>query len=158
MPTHQRRQTNLMTWRTGRHQPRNIYWDNQFIAVTVGCEEEAAHHAWSICYALNAIKEKPRMRRPQLGAIVYYKLSKYDVNRINTLRASRQHQSIEGNAVSAGQVYPAQIVRTFDTGDTGTVDDNTGTVNLQVNLDGDDTYWATSRQIGDAEGSYTTEA
>jgi len=145
-----------MTWRTGRHQPRNIYWNNQFVAVAVGCDEDATHAAWSICYALNAIKEN-HMRRPQLGAIVYYKLSKDDVARINTLRASRSHQSIEGNQVSAGDVFPAMIVRTFDSGDTGTVDDNTGTVNLQVNLDGDDTYWATSRQVGDAEGSYTTE-
>lgn len=142
----------LMVWRTGRHQPRNIYFDNQFIAVAVGCEEDASHHSWSICYALNAIKEKPRMRRPQLGAIVYYKLNQGDVDRINTLRASRQHQPIEGNAVSAGDVYPAQIVRVFGSGD-----DNVGTVNLSVNLDGDDAYWATSRQMGDTEGSYNTE-
>lgn len=143
-----------MSWRLGKHQPRNIYYNNQFIAVVVGEEEDAANNAWSICYALNAIKEKPRMRRPRLGDTVFYKLSKYDADLISQQRGSRTTQS---NRVEAGQIYPAQIVRTFDTGDTGTVDDNTGTVNLQVNLDGNDTYWATSRQLGDTEGSYTTE-
>jgi hypothetical protein len=140
-----------MAWRTGRHQRRNIYYDNQFIAVTVGCEKDAAHTAWLICYALNAIKEKPRMRRPELGAIVYYKLNQGDVDRINQQRSERGHQSFDGNDVTAGDIYPAQIVRTFNTGD-----DNS-TVNLSVNLDGNDTYWATSRQVGDTEGSYNTE-
>ncbi len=98
-------------------------------------------------------------KKPKLGDSVLYKLSAYDVDLINRSRDSKGVHTYQGNDVHAGQTYPARIVRTFDYdgGETGTVEDNKGTVNLQVNLDGDDTYWATSRQIGDVDGTYSVD-
>ena len=88
--------------------------------------------------------------QPRIGAKVYYKLTDNDVHRI------RQELGPKIAArLTAGDVIPATVTSTGD--DTGTVDDNSGTVNLSVNLDGDDTYVVRSRQIGDTEGSYTTE-
>ena len=56
------------------------------------------------------------------------------------------HQGHFGNSANEGQQYPAVIVRVFDP--------STTTANLQVYLDGTDTYWATSRQLGDGPGHY----
>lgn len=56
------------------------------------------------------------------------------------------HQRHVGNHAAEGDQYPAVIVRVFDPSST--------TVNLQVHLDGNDTYWATSRQAGDGPGRY----
>jgi hypothetical protein len=79
--------------------------------------------------------------KPTIGRIVHYRLSEQDANLISKRRddsfvegQARNH----GNAARAGDVYPAMVVRVFDP--------STTTANLQVFLDGNDTYWATSRQ------------
>ena len=78
---------------------------------------------------------------PTIGRIVHYTLNGADVSMIS---GSASHSR---NPVSAGQVYPAMIVRTWgDTPDSA--------VNLQVFLDGDGSYWATSRQCGEGEGHW----
>lgn len=56
------------------------------------------------------------------------------------------HQGHFGNSAAEGDQYPATIVRVFD--------ETVTTANLQVLLDGNDTYWATSRQLGDGPGHY----
>lgn len=75
---------------------------------------------------------------PTQARMVLYTLCEYDVQQINARRAS-----VPGwcpwNPVEAGQAYPAMVVRTFG----GPV------ANLQVFLDGVDTYWATSRGKGE---------
>ena len=73
-----------------------------------------------------------------IGRIVHYTLSKQDVLLIGS-------QDRLGNHVAAGQVYPAVVVRVFD-GGVG--------ANLQVFLDGNDTYWATSRLKGEEPGTW----
>lgn len=102
------------------------------------------------------------MSKPSIGRIVHYTLSEQDVQAINRRRddfeAFRRtttgpiepgmpgrtgHQAHVGNRPFAGQVLPAVIVRVFDP--------STTTVNLQVLLDGNDTYWATSRTEGEGE-------
>lgn len=95
-----------------------------------------------------------KSKKAKLGDVVLYKLSTYDVDIIQRLRDTRGVHQYQANDVHAGQTYPARVVRTFHTGDDSA---DTGTVNLQVTLDGDDSYWATSRQPGDTDGSYTTE-
>ena len=55
------------------------------------------------------------------------------------------HQAHVGNSAREGDQYPAVVVRVFDPSST--------TANLQVSLDGNDTYWATSATLG--EGPYT---
>lgn len=99
--------------------------------------------------------------KPTIGRIVHYKLSAFDAEAINKLRADWKamatdrdqtphdgYQAHIGNAAEAGQVYPATIVRVFDPhGDSGTS-------NLQVALDGNDTYWATSRRTGEDDGTW----
>lgn len=78
------------------------------------------------------------MQQPSIGRIVHYRLSDHDAKEINKQRVEAGHT---GNRAEAGQTYPAMIVRTFG----GT------TCNLQVYLDGPDTYWATSRAEGDQD-------
>jgi hypothetical protein len=56
------------------------------------------------------------------------------------------HQLHVGNRVTEGEQYPAVIARVFHP--------ETTTANLQVTLDGNDTYWATSRVLGDGPGTY----
>lgn len=100
--------------------------------------------------------------QPTVGRIVHYKLAQFDADAINRRRADFEafnrshvhphepgqpgatgHQAHVGNHVQAGEVYPAIVVRVFDP--------SVSTANLQVLLDGNDTYWATSRVEGDGE-------
>jgi hypothetical protein len=95
-------------------------------------------------------------QQPSLGRIVHYTLSRDEARQINKRRddfrafnqahpqpieagqeGSTGHVGHYGNPASEGDVYPAKIVRLFDP--------STTTANLQVSLDGTDTYWATSR-------------
>jgi hypothetical protein len=98
--------------------------------------------------------------KPTVGRIVHYKLNDADAEAINRRRAdwsdsvkangrppATGHQAHVGNHAEAGQVFPAQIVRVFDP--------ESGCANLQVVLDGNDTYWATSRSKGDQPGYWT---
>lgn len=100
----------------------------------------------------------------KVGTPVLYTLSAGDVAEINRRRehyaafcshASRDrvgegaltgHQGHVGNHVAEGEQYPAVIVRVFNP--------ETTTANLQVHLDGNDTFWATSRQLGEGPGHY----
>jgi hypothetical protein len=52
-----------------------------------------------------------------------------------------------GNQVQEGEVYAAVVVRVFDPRST--------TANLKVLLDGNDEFWATSRQLGDGPSFWT---
>lgn len=85
---------------------------------------------------------------PSMGRMVYYKLSSSDVDAIYQRRVSKGFQ---GNTVGVGMVFPAMVVNTW-----GTNPDSP--VNLQVILDGDDSYWASSRQVArgqNDEGYFT---
>jgi len=94
---------------------------------------------------------------PTIGRIVHYKLTEQDAVRINKRRRDWEqnvlmngtpedgYQAHFGNNAEAGQVYPADIVRVWP--------DNP--VNLQVKLDGNDVYWATSRIEGAEEGQWS---
>jgi len=101
-----------------------------------------------------------------VGRVVHYELGQQDADAINSRRLDAQafrarvydpgsviergepgrtgHVEHTGNSVSEGDVYPAVVVRVFDP--------RTTTANLQVLLDGNDQYWATSRQEGDGPG------
>lgn len=79
-----------------------------------------------------------------IGRIVHYRLSAEDVSNINVQRAELTSRP-RGNAVREGDVYPATVVRVNST------DSSTDSVNLQVHLDGPDTYWATSRSEHEEE-------
>lgn len=83
-----------------------------------------------------------------MGRIVHYKLSESDAEQINTERTAYQQTSpvtaIRGNHAPAGDVYPAIVVRV----------PAPGSANLQVILDGKDTYWATSVGQGTEPGTW----
>lgn len=92
---------------------------------------------------------------PSLGRVVHFTVSQEDADKINKRREDfakhyRKHPSIEptgyvahyGNQVRSGDVFAATIVRVFPTA-----------INLQVLLDGNDTYWATS--VPEGEGLHT---
>jgi hypothetical protein len=102
--------------------------------------------------------------QPTIGRIVHYRLSQADANAINKRRADFQafrsnfsgpsdpgqpgadgHMAHVGNHATAGDYLPAMVVATF----------YAGAANLQVFLDGNDTYWATSRPNGDGNGTWT---
>ncbi|MEU1810934.1 hypothetical protein [Micromonospora aurantiaca (nom. illeg.)] len=75
--------------------------------------------------------------QPTIGRIVHYTLSEHDADAIEARRGGARGVN---NRAEAGQTYPAIVVRTFG-----------GDANLQVMLDGPDTYWATSRGEGEPE-------
>jgi hypothetical protein len=80
-----------------------------------------------------------------LGHTVLYTLSAGDVAWIDAnLPLTRGHQV--RNPVSEGQVLPAVVTAIFDGSDV--------TANLKVLLDGEDSYWATSRTLGDRLGQW----
>lgn len=93
---------------------------------------------------------------PTVGRIVHYKVSEYDADQINGRRQDfRESRSAAertgfvghvGNGVNAGDVFPAMIVRVWDAPQT--------TVNAQVFLDGNDSFWATSRAEGTEPGTW----
>jgi hypothetical protein len=105
--------------------------------------------------------------KPALGAHVLYKLSAHDAEEINRRRRDAGaftrslthpiepgehgrtgHVLHHGNQASEGQVYPGFIVAMF----------GSTTVNLHVLLDGNDTFWATSRAFGDEPCQWTWPA
>jgi hypothetical protein len=91
--------------------------------------------------------------QPSIGQIVHYTLTEYDAAAINKRRedakaAGAVTQFHVGNHATAGDVCPAMIVATF----------GGPAANLQVVLDGTDTYWATSRTEGTAPGTWAWPA
>jgi hypothetical protein len=79
---------------------------------------------------------------PAIGRIVHYTLTEVDVSLINSsIDAMQRHH----NVARAGDVYPAMVVRVFDT---------SASANLQVFIDGDWSYWVTSREEGDEPGTW----
>jgi hypothetical protein len=103
------------------------------------------------------------MSRPSIGRVVHYTLTEQDAASINVRRADfgafeaghkHPHEPGQpnatgfiahiGNHAEGGQMYPATVVRVFDP--------SSSAVNLQVALDGNDTYWATSCPEGDGPG------
>ena len=95
--------------------------------------------------------------KPSIGRIVHYTLTDADAEAINRRRADTMRNIDEhrqradgsqvhfGNSVEAGDVFPMVIIRVWN---------EIGTVNGQVLLDGNDTYWASSRMPGDTQGTY----
>lgn len=88
------------------------------------------------------------------GRTVLYVLSQQDVEQINRRRTTGQSiaariaedkwpvgaQAHIGNHNEAGDILPAVVVRVWDK------EQENPPVNLQVLLDGNDVYWATSRK------------
>lgn len=74
---------------------------------------------------------------PTLGRFVHYTLNDADAE-IITLR--RKATGDTGNTARAGQAYAALVVCVFEGAEVA---------NLQVFLDGNDSYWATSRREGE---------
>lgn len=85
----------------------------------------------------------PPIALPSIGRIVHYRLSEYDAEMINGVRNHPDGHG-RGNTAVAGQAFPAMVVHTF----------GGHAANLQVFLDGTDTYWATSRTTGDDNGQW----
>jgi hypothetical protein len=90
---------------------------------------------------------------PSIGRIVHYTLSDQDALLINKRRdesfQAERARSL-GNMARGGDVYPAMVVRVFAGGT-----EANGVCNLQVFLDGNDTFWATSRTEGEGEFCWT---
>lgn len=86
--------------------------------------------------------------KPTIGRIVQYKIGIGDVNAIANQRLAISPGTY--NVARQGDLYPAMVVRVFDPTVT--------TANLQVFLDGPDSYWATSRTESDDEGHWSWPA
>jgi hypothetical protein len=94
--------------------------------------------------------------QPTIGRIVQYRITEDDAKAINRRRrdfhdkrGADQHTGFMGhvgNSATAGDVYPAVIVRVWT--------ESTVTVNAQVLLDGTDTLWVTSRAEGTEPGTW----
>lgn len=95
-------------------------------------------------------------QQPSIGRVVHYRLTEHDAKDINRRRTDfHESRSADertgfvghvGNHAAEGDVYPATIVRVWN--------ETTATCNLQVLLDGTDTYWATSRAEGPDAGNW----
>lgn len=83
-----------------------------------------------------------------IGRTVHYTLTEVDAALIASQRKAAGVTAY--NVARAGDVYPAQVVRVFNP--------SVGTANLQVTLDGTDTYWATSRTEGEDAGYWAWPA
>lgn len=81
-----------------------------------------------------------------IGRIVHYKLSAGDVEAIDDRNPSHRGSRRVRNDVREGQVLPAIVTAIFGSG---------STANLKVLLDGEDSYWATSRSLGENPGSWS---
>jgi hypothetical protein len=109
--------------------------------------------------------QKEEIMIPSIGRIVHYRLTDQDAVEINRRRTSgsaiteqlksgawpRGAQAHIGNQVAAGDTFPAMIVRTW-----GSTEGSA--CQLQVFLDGNDTYWATSRNEGGMSGMWCEPA
>lgn len=94
--------------------------------------------------------------KPSIGRIVHYTLSQADADQINQRRkdfhesnSADQHTGFVGhvgNWAAEGDVFPALIVRVWNEAQV--------TINAQVFLDGNDTFWATSRAEGNTPGTW----
>jgi hypothetical protein len=90
--------------------------------------------------------------KPSVGRIVHYSLTEQDAQQINRRRTDGPSiaerikaaiwpigaQAHIGNSVQAGDVFPMVITRVWPS--------ERGMVNGQVLLDGNDTFWAISRE------------
>lgn len=76
---------------------------------------------------------------PTMGRIVLYQVTEADAAHINSGEVGRKF-----NRVRPDDVFPAIVVRVFE----GEI------CNLQVFLDGDCSFWATSRPHGDGSGHW----
>jgi hypothetical protein len=100
---------------------------------------------------------------PNIGRIVHYTLTEQAAAQINKRRADARNLNAAGvtlasqglgpqihigNSVAAGDVFPAIVVRRWS-------DVPTSVIQLQVFLDGNDTYWAASVPEGDAPGNWS---
>lgn len=96
--------------------------------------------------------------KPSIGRIVHFKVSENQAEAINRRRLDfAKYRSTDpaytdtgyvahfGNKVQAGDVFPAMIVAAWS---------GSANVNLQVFLDGTDTFWATSVIEGEHDGGY----
>jgi hypothetical protein len=83
------------------------------------------------------------MPAPTIGRIVHYTLTEADAAAINKRRTGALVDRV-GNHATAGDICPAMIVRTF----------GGPAANLQVVLDGTDSFWVTSRTEGTEPGTW----
>ncbi|HEY8985680.1 MAG TPA: hypothetical protein VIU15_39680 [Streptomyces sp.] len=117
---------------------------------------------WAVVAASNgAIDGKvPSPPVPGVGDVVLYRLTEADATAVNRRRRDfHENGSVDsrtgfighfGNWVEEGAVFPALVVQVHA--------ESTVTCNLQVLLDGNDTYWATSRAEGDGFGQWSRKA
>jgi hypothetical protein len=114
---------------------------------------------WAVVAASNSSLEgaPPAPAVPEAGDVVLYQLTAADVAHINRWRLDfHRNGGAEsrlgfighiGNSLQEGDVLPAVVARVHA--------ESTITCNLQVLLDGNDTYWATSRAEGTDAGQWS---
>lgn len=94
------------------------------------------------------------MAEASVGRIVRYRLTEQDAQSVNKRRKDAENFGARdnqtgyavhvGNTVTAGDEFPAVVVRVWPD----------GLINAQVLLDGTDTVWVTSRPEGDGPGAW----
>ncbi|MDT7847182.1 hypothetical protein [Streptomyces justiciae] len=116
---------------------------------------------WAVVAASNTALEgtapSTAPSAPEAGAIVLYRVTAADADGINRRRKDfHDNGSAEsrtgfighfGNWVREGDLFPAVVVQVHA--------ESVVTCNLQVLLDGNDTYWATSRPEGTSTGTWS---
>lgn len=113
---------------------------------------------WAVVAASNEVLEgaPPAPTAPEAGDVVLYRLTAADVIHINRWRLDFHRNGAAesqlgfighiGNSLQEGDVLPAVVVRVHA--------ESTVTCNVQVLLDGNDAFWATSRAEGTDAGQW----
>ncbi|MCG7203947.1 hypothetical protein [Streptomyces arenae] len=127
--------------------------------VTKALDDVWSAKNWAVLAASTAVLEgaaPAAAALPQVGDIVLYALTEADAEAINRRRKDfHESKSADsrtgfvghvGNWAQERYVFPAVVVQVHA--------ESTVTCNLQVLLDGADTYWATSRAEGTAAGQW----
>lgn len=125
--------------------------------VTKGLDALWAAKNWAVLAASTAALEGAPPPAPTVSDVVLYGLTAADVAGINRRRKDFHDNGAAdsqtgfvghvGNYVQEGDVFPAVVVQVHA--------ESVVTCNLQVLLDGNDTYWATSRAEGTDAGRWS---
>lgn len=125
--------------------------------VTKGLDSLWAAKNWAVLAASSSSLEEAAPPAPAVGDVVLYALTEADAGGINRHRKDFHESGSAdsrtgfvghvGNWVQEGDVFPAVVVQVHA--------ESTVTCNLTVLLDGNDTYWATSRAEGTDVGRWS---
>ena len=102
---------------------------------------------WWLAEQTALLAERRERQEAQMDGLVTGRIVYFVFDEAHARAVAQQRVGYAAHTVAAGDIYPAMVVRTWDSSDI---------VNLKVMLDGPDTYWARSVRydVADAAGAW----